>query len=39
MFPPSQYEAFFIGLARTDARIESTIRAAEAAFEAVASGS
>jgi len=36
--PPSQYEAFFVGLAHTDAHIESTIRAAEAAFAVVASG-
>jgi len=39
MLPPSQYEAFFVGLAHTDAHIESTIRAAEAAFEVVAAGS
>jgi len=38
MLPPSQYEAFFVGLAHTDAHIESTIRAAEAAFEVVAKG-
>ncbi len=38
MLPPSQYEAFFVGLAHTDAHIESTIRAAEAAFAFVASG-
>ncbi len=36
MLPPSQYEAFFVGLAHTDSHIESTIRAAEQAFAAVA---
>ena len=36
--PPSQYEAWFVGLAHTDAFIERTIRAAEKAFAAVAAG-
>jgi glutamate-1-semialdehyde 2,1-aminomutase len=36
--PPSQYEAFFVGLAHTDAHIEKTIRAAERSFAAVAMG-
>ena len=36
--PPSQYEAWFVGLAHTDAVIEQTIRAAEASFEAAARG-
>jgi glutamate-1-semialdehyde 2,1-aminomutase len=34
--PPSQYEAFFVGLAHTDEAIERTIRAAEQSFAAVA---
>jgi glutamate-1-semialdehyde 2,1-aminomutase len=33
--PPSQYEAFFIGLSHTDEVIERTIRAAEKSFAAV----
>ena len=33
--PPSQYEAFFVGLAHTDEAIERTIRAAEKSFAAV----
>jgi glutamate-1-semialdehyde 2,1-aminomutase len=33
--PPSQYEAFFVGLAHTDEVIERTIRAAEKSFAAV----
>jgi glutamate-1-semialdehyde 2,1-aminomutase len=36
MLPPSQFEAFFVGLAHTDADIEKTIRAAESALQAVA---
>jgi glutamate-1-semialdehyde 2,1-aminomutase len=35
MLPPSQYEAWFVGLAHTDAHIEKTIKAAEKAFGAV----
>ncbi len=38
MLPPSQYEAFFVGLAHLDTDIERTIRAAEKAFATVASG-
>src|SRR4051794_6327237 len=34
--PPSQYEAFFVGLAHTDEAIERTIRAAEKGFAVVA---
>jgi glutamate-1-semialdehyde 2,1-aminomutase len=34
--PPSQYEAFFVGLSHTDEAIERTIRAAEKSFAAVA---
>jgi glutamate-1-semialdehyde 2,1-aminomutase len=36
--PPSQYEAFFVGLAHTDEVIERTIRAAEKSFAAVGAG-
>ncbi len=36
MLPPSQYEAWFPGLAHTDSHIEQTIAAAEKAFAAVA---
>jgi glutamate-1-semialdehyde 2,1-aminomutase len=35
--PPSQYEAWFVGLAHEDRHIEQTIAAAEAAFRAVRS--
>jgi glutamate-1-semialdehyde 2,1-aminomutase len=34
--PPSQYEAWFVGLAHTEDLIEQTIRAAKKAFQAVA---
>jgi glutamate-1-semialdehyde 2,1-aminomutase len=34
--PPSQYEAWFVGLAHTDDLIEQTLRAARKAFQAVA---
>ena len=34
--PPSQYEAWFVGLAHTDRHVEQTIAAAERAFQAVA---
>jgi glutamate-1-semialdehyde 2,1-aminomutase len=33
--PPSQYEAWFVGLAHDDAAIDETIRAAEKAFAAI----
>ena len=36
--PPSQYEAWFVGLAHQDKHIEQTIVAAERAFEVVAAG-
>ena len=36
--PPSQYEAWFPGLAHTDEAIEATLKAASLAFEAAAAG-
>jgi glutamate-1-semialdehyde 2,1-aminomutase len=36
--PPSQFEAFFVGLAHTDEAIEQTIRAAEKSFAVAAAG-
>ena len=38
LLPPSQYEAWFVGLAHDETHIAKTLEAAESAFDAVAEG-